>query len=372
MPFLCHNNQTDPIITSQQLMAASTAISSESNLSAAPEENDEHEHGSATTFSAIPIDVLVSHILTRLDGRTLASASLASRHLRHLSSHLWSHICLSATWPSTSTSPSLRRLILSAYPGGPRSFFSDCTSPLLPLSSSSSSFPPSERLISAVDIRHADTLLFSRSQETDTSTGWFRCSPFRVDMLDPKESVPTRVPHPEDDAACRALAEEMSLSWIVADPAARIRAADLSSGRPVSVRRHWLSGEVELKFAAVLAGIKKKGPAEYVEFAMAVTCAMAEEEGGGMQVREVSLRAEDMEGKQTTGKDGMAILQRALEGKRGKTSREEEGKRRYEEYLERKRERKDRKVRAEKRMDRLCFCVGASIFALLCLLFICH
>lgn len=192
-------------------------------------------------------------------------------------------------------------------------------------------------------------------------------------MLDPKESVsvPTRVPHPEDDdVACRTLAEEVTLSWIVADPA-RPRAADLSSRRPVSVRRHWLSGEVEVKFAAVLTGIKKRGPTEYVEFAIVVTCARAEE-GGGMQVREVSLRVEDMEGTQVTGKDGLVILQRALEGKRGKIAMvEEEGKRRYEDYLERKKERKERRARAEKRMDRMCVAIGASILAAFCLLFIC-
>lgn len=187
-------------------------------------------------------------------------------------------------------------------------------------------------------------------------------------MLDPKESVPTLVG--DDGGACDSIAVGMQLSWIVADPARR-RAADLSSGRALWVRRHWLSGEVEARFAAVLRG-EERGPREYVEFGMVVTlCAAEEGRGGMMHVREVSMRAEDMEGKDVKGREGVVILARALEGERGRTGREEVGRRRYEEYLERKREWRERKATSEKRLDGVCLAAGASLLAALCFYLLC-
>uniref|UniRef100_A0A2N9HTV9 Uncharacterized protein n=1 Tax=Fagus sylvatica TaxID=28930 RepID=A0A2N9HTV9_FAGSY len=53
-----------------------------------------------------------------------------------------------------------------------------------------SSIPLSTELISAVDVRYKDELIFSKVQETEAETGWFLCSPFRVDLLGQKESNP--------------------------------------------------------------------------------------------------------------------------------------------------------------------------------------
>ncbi|XP_057971033.1 probable F-box protein At2g36090 [Malania oleifera] len=321
------------------------------------------DEGGATTISALHPDILLTHILTRLDGPTLASASCASSQLRAISSraHLWTDICHSM-WPSTAALR-LRRLI-AAYPGGPRSFFSDCFPLLPPVNSKYSGRPsPPPGLISAVDIRHLGELIFSRVQETETESGWFRCSPFRIDLVGPKDVVATSVRMPDGDGEWRSLAEDLELSWIVADAAGR-RAANLSSHKAVAVERHWLSGEVRVRFAMVVAG---------VEFGTVVTCCGGAE-GGELQVREVSLVAEDMEGTHLKGRESMVILQRALEGKKGRgkgVGREEEGRRRYREYLEMKRERRERKVRAEDRMDKLCVVFGASIFLTSCFFFLC-
>ncbi|KAF3439438.1 hypothetical protein FNV43_RR17716 [Rhamnella rubrinervis] len=327
------------------------------------------DHGGSTTISAVHPDVIQAHILTRLDGPTLASTSCASSQLHTLSDQdqLWRHICTS-TWPSIDQ-PRLQHLI-STFPAGHRSFFSDSFPVLDHLSSPDTSSPdpsspPTTELISAVDIFYKDTPIFSKIQETQTETGWFLCSPFRVQLLDPKESVPTPIRHVGDDnddgVWLEHLEENLTLSWIMIDPA-RKRAANLSSRKPVSVERHWLTGEVQLRYGTIM---KALGSGEEVQCAMVVTCGEGEELGGKLQVREVSLVVEDMEGKHLSGKDSLGILENAVEGGKRKKGKEMEGKERFEEYMERKRERRERKARREKLMDLGCIVTGVSMFVCL-------
>lgn len=195
----------------------------------------------------------------------------------------------------------------------------------------------------------------------ETVTGWFRCSPFRVDLLGPKETVVTPIRRPSHEDTCRDLVADLELSWIVVDPEAA-RAVNVSSFRPVSVERQWLSGEVQVRYAAVAGNVM---------CGVVVTCAGA---GHVLHVTEVSLKMEDMDGIHLNGRDSLVILQRGLEGKRGNSckgevGREEEGRRRYLEYLERKRERRERKLRREGRLDMMCVAFGISIFATLFYLF---
>ncbi|KAM1048539.1 hypothetical protein ACFX2C_027742 [Malus domestica] len=53
------------------------------------------------------------------------------------------------------------------------------------------------------------------------------------------------------------------------------------------VQRHWLIGEIQLRFVTILAG-EKKG--EYVQCSTAVTCKMTK--CGELHVREVSMHME--------------------------------------------------------------------------------
>jgi hypothetical protein len=82
------------------------------------------DQGGATAISDVHHDIIQTHILTRLDGPTLATTACASSHLHALSTEeeLWRNIC-SATWPSIDH-PRVRHVI-SSFPGGHRSFFSD-------------------------------------------------------------------------------------------------------------------------------------------------------------------------------------------------------------------------------------------------------
>lgn len=190
-------------------------------------------------------------------------------------------------------------------------------------------------LISAVDIFHREGLVFSKVVETETVTGWFRCSPFRVDLLDTKDVIKYPVVGDENNVTCHDLGEELRLSWILIDPASH-RAVNVSSGKAVAVQRHWLSGEVKARFTTVVYG----ETATALEVALcSVVVKLAEE---SMEVREVSLQVEDMDGKHVNGRDSLVILQKALEGgRKWKGVGEGEG---YREFVKKKkRGRKERR-----------------------------
>lgn len=320
------------------------------------------DQGGGTAISTVHPDIIQTHILTRLDGPTLASVACASSQLQAFSTEekLWRDICF-ATWPSIDHP--LVRNVISSFPSGHRSFFSD-SFPALDHRSPAPKNPhrqslPSE-LISAVDIHYKHELIFSKVQESDAETEWFLCSPFRVDLLDEKESVRTPIRHAgESEASLKHLEENLTLTWIVIDPAQNC-AANVSSRRPVSVKQNWLTGEIQLRFATIMAGEMLPTSSELVQFGMVVTC--GGKVGGELQVREVSLQMEDMEGKYMNGRDSLVILQAAMATGRRKKERRGEGKERFEEYLEMKRERRERKQKRERALDLLCIFTGVTIF----------
>ncbi|KAJ6708218.1 F-BOX PLANT-LIKE PROTEIN [Salix viminalis] len=312
------------------------------------------------TISDLQPDILQTHIFTLLDGQTLAATACASSELYALSTEdkLWRDICTSS-WPSIND-PDVSSII-STFSSGNRSFFSD-SFPLLHHHHHSSSFltASTEYFVSAVDIYYKNVPIFSKVARTETLTDWFKCSPLRVDLLGPKESVQTSIQYQtgEKDSSVKQLEENITLSWILIDPKRR-RAMNLSSGGPVSAQRHWLTGEVVVKFATIMAG--DGGEKEFVECGVVVCC--GEKEGGAMEVREVSLVMEDMEGRSLSGKESLVILQEALErGERRKKKSGTEGKGRYEDFVEMKRERKERKQRLEKVLDMVCIVTGIAIF----------
>ncbi|CAI0544125.1 unnamed protein product [Linum tenue] len=320
---------------------------------------------SSATISAVHHDVLRSHILNRLDGPALAALSSASPDLRSTIStddELWRNIC-AATWPSVNN-PELSSLI-PTFNHGYRSFFSD-SFPAIHLSGGAATGNPDPEitgLISAVDIYYGDSPIFSKVTETETVTSWFQTAPFRIELLEAKEVVPTATAaagKEAEDAWLRQLEENLRVSWIVIDPAGR-RSANLSSGVAVAARHHWLTGEVQVKFSTVAAEGAEGEGGEAAECGVVVTC--GGEEGGEVHVRDIYLGMEDMEGRSLCGRDSLGILRGAMEGeRRRRVETREEGKEKYERFLERKREWKRRVERREKVLDTLCVATGVAFF----------
>ncbi|CAL0303998.1 unnamed protein product [Lupinus luteus] len=277
------------------------------------ETENKNTASSTSTITAVHPDIIHTHILTRLDGATLSTAASVSTHLRHLCSgeDIWKNICTS-TWPSL-MDPTICHVI-STFRYGHRSIFSDAYpslhhySPSPPNHRRSSPFP--EELISAVDIYYKGNPIFSRVQRTETSENLFLTSPLCFEVLEPNEFIKTPVNFVrKDEEWMSQLQESFTLSWILIDPIQK-RAANVSSRRPVSVKRHWLTRDLEIVYAVVMAGEKGRST-EKVQCMVKVTC--CGKVGGELHVKEVNLVMEDMDGKQVIGKKGVMILQRAME-----------------------------------------------------------
>ncbi|KAJ9558725.1 hypothetical protein OSB04_013339 [Centaurea solstitialis] len=303
-------------------------------------------------------EIIQTHILTRLDGQTLSAAACVSSQLRSLCSddQLWSDIC-SSNWPSTDH-PLVRQAI-SNFPSGHRSFFSDSfPSPSHRLTTTTTTTPP--QIISAVDLRYHGELVFSKVESTDTApdSEWFRSAPFRIDLLEPKEIVPSEVKFSGDDREMQTdLEKNITLSWIVIDPTGN-RAVNVSSVEPVSVQRNWLTDDIELTFAVVAAVDDGHHDEEHVSCNIEVTCGV--KEGSG----EVYVSGWDLDGKCLSGEGSMVILQGLTAGQR--RSRRYDGgggvdqKERYEEFVERGKKRKEERERRERRLDMVCVASGMA------------
>ncbi|GMI92267.1 hypothetical protein like AT2G27310 [Hibiscus trionum] len=317
------------------------------------------------TIAVLHSDIIRALILTRLDGPNLASTACVSSHLRSLSTeeNLWRDICYS-TWPSVNQ-PRIQQVI-STFPSGHRSFFSDAFPfpDLQPLKLSVSSLPLATELISAVDIYYQGKPICSKVVEMETSSNWFLSSPFRVDLLGPNDPAPmSHVKHGNcnDDTWLKHLEENLSLSWIVID-VARKKAVNMSGERAVWVQRHWLTGNVQVRFGTVMEGDGRWGSSkDLVECGVVVTCGEIQNEGEGMHVREVSMRMEDMDGKGLSGEESLVILQRVIEsGRSWKRRKGKGGEVKYEEFEESKRQRKERNERKDRISDLICI---LSIFS---------
>ncbi|XP_044482018.1 F-box protein At3g44326-like [Mangifera indica] len=291
------------------------------------------------SITTVHPDVIQNHILTKLDGQTLVVTASASSQLRSLSlqGNLWRQICTSS-WPSTNN-PRVQTLI-STFPAAHRSFFSD-SFPVLDCQIrksyskhaadqfDDSSVLDTTELISAVDIHYQNNPILSKVVETETVTGWFQFPPFRIDLLDEKQLVPTPIKFAsETEALIKQLEENLSLSWIIIYSNGR-RAVNLSSGWPISVEQHWLTREVHVKYAAVVVGSnhgrwwRSWSTREFVECEVTVT--VRGEEGGEMSVREVYMQMKDLEERNLNGRESLVILQRAV-GMGKRSGRREVGK----------------------------------------------
>ncbi|KAI3508776.1 hypothetical protein L1887_23790 [Cichorium endivia] len=277
----------------------------------------------ATTLFDIHPAIIQTQILPRLDGPSLLSTATTSKYFYQLCAHedLWSHICKSI-WPSI-TDPRLHEII-STFPAGHRSFFQDSFPALVAdiynqdsLHLSRSSHPWPSQLISAVDIRYQDEIIYSRLEFTDTSDE-FLSSVLRITLNNDLKSKPgpgilgsidLKVDEfaGADEATFSHLEESLSLNWILIDPT-RKRAGNLSSIKPISTRQGWITNQTYLVYAIVLPGCD---PNKVVQCRIQVVLAVAAG-GVGLHVKEVMLELLDLDFRRLKGRDFLVISQGAL------------------------------------------------------------
>ncbi|KAI3758241.1 hypothetical protein L6452_05795 [Arctium lappa] len=282
-----------------------------------------------TTLADIHPHIIQTHILPRLDGPSLSNTAAASSNLQALCSdqHLWADVC-NSTWPSTNHPP-LHHLI-SSFPDGHRSFFDDSFPVLVaevnhrnrPRSCSKSQpdhshhhhhLWPSE-LISAIDIRYQNDVIFSRVEITDTTNDDFLSPAFRIELNNdavPGNFQPIDLKVDElagaDQETLSHLKESVTLNWILIDPTLK-RAGNLSSIKAVSARQDWMSNETLLRYVTVLPGSEAN---EVVQCRIELVLG-AGKGGVGLYVKEVSLKLQDLDCSCLNGREFLVITQGAL------------------------------------------------------------
>lgn len=322
------------------------------------------DHGGATPFTGIHPDIIQSHILNRLDGPALAATSCASAELLSLCSgdHLWKDIC-NSTWPSTAD---LRVVhTVSTFPSGHRSFYSDAFPAFRHHQSMEAGrVSDTSELISAVDIYYDGALIYSKVLVTEARSTWFLSTPFRLELLDKKEMValPLKLDGGGESSCITRAEEKLRVSWILIDPAKR-RAVNVASRAAVEAGRHWLSDDIQLRYASVV----EADGGEMVSCLVAVTC--EGKEGELLRVKEVSMQVEETEGKLLTGAESLRILAAAMEGGRRRSDAKLE-REVYESFLRVKMRCRERKVRRERGVDLACAATGISIFFAFVVLFL--
>lgn len=267
----------------------------------------------ATTIDTLHSDIIESHILTKVDGPSLASLASTCNLLHSLCSEesLWKHIC-DSTWNSVKH-PLVQRTI-SSFPGGYRSFYSD-SFPVLRASSSRGSLGgqvDTTELISAVDLRYGNDPVYSKVKVTDTNVSSFAGSLFYIDLIDHRENVEMPITYQGDDNILMSkLEDNLTLSWIVIDPMLK-RAANVSSLKPVSVQPNCDKTGIEVTYAIILSG-----DCCGIDTAESVECRLVAkfccEKGHSIELRELSLCLVDMVRSRLNGEMSFRILKEAME-----------------------------------------------------------
>ncbi|GJW09525.1 F-box protein-like protein [Tanacetum coccineum] len=268
-----------------------------------------------TSFEDIHRDITQTHILPLLDGPSLSKASSVSSYLQSLCSdhNLWSHISKS-TWPSV-TDPRVDDVI-STFPSRHRSFYND-SYPSLMIDPSSKKDTSSSRynlnmscdkLISAIDIRYQDEIIYSQVKVTDMCADNMS-SGLKIQLHGISQTIDLTVDESvgADKATLLHLKESLTLNWILIDHALK-RAGNFSSIKPVSVKQDWSTNETHVRYVTILPG---RDLNEIVKCRIHVTLGVGKR-GVGLHVKEVMLKLEDLDCKCLNGRDFLVVMQRAI------------------------------------------------------------
>nr|GEY76870.1 F-box protein At2g27310-like [Tanacetum cinerariifolium] len=276
-----------------------------------------------TSFEDIHPDIIHTHILPLLDGPSLSNTSYVSHNLQSICSdhHLWSRISKS-TWPSI-IDPRVDDVI-STFPSRHRSFYNDSYPSLIidakhaNLSYSCSTSKkdtsscylnsPCHKLISAVDIRYQDDIIYSQIQVTDMSANNLS-SGLEIELPGISQTIDLTVDEiaGADKATLLDLKESLILNWILIDPALK-RAGNYSSIKPVSVKPDWATNETHVRYVTILPG---RDPNEIVKCRIHVALGVGKR-GVGLHAKDVTLKLEDLDANCINRRDFLVVMQRAI------------------------------------------------------------
>uniref|UniRef100_A0A7C9ERG2 F-box domain-containing protein n=1 Tax=Opuntia streptacantha TaxID=393608 RepID=A0A7C9ERG2_OPUST len=355
--------------------------------------------------SACPLSSDIFYdILRRLDGATLASAACVCASFSTISreERIWEDVCYSL-WPSTNRDD-VRNLIRSM--GGFRKFYADCY-PLIvnkdfilhpwdsyleyPLEwpeadyyeefEEYESISPSD-FVSLVDLRYKDRPILSEVlwgiSESDVLNNWFYNSPCRIDLLghstgseeagklilstgDGLPPIYSVDSERKEGKLGKDLLDRIRLSWIVVNIKTK-QAVNISSWIPLGVQRHWPTDKDFLvRFGSVLPADDVL-PCQVVECLILAKFRMVEDTPSGcmgLELTEVSMQLEDVEGSHVNGRNSLMVLKKAFNCSKSQNfSKVVEC---CDLYSRVRSEIKEEKMRNESRIDRLCILSGITV-----------
>ncbi|KAK1432157.1 hypothetical protein QVD17_09049 [Tagetes erecta] len=297
----------------------------------------------STTLGDVHPDIVHTHILPQLDGRSLSTFATVSSYLHTLCSdhNLWSQIC-KCTWPSI-THPHVDAII-STFPERHKSFFHDSFPSLIVNVNNrhlhlSTHHPWPPQLISTVDIRYQSNVIYSTVHFIDTTADHFLSSELLVIL---KEDANRPIKVEVDEETLSNLKQSLTLNWILIDPMMK-RAGNLSSIKPFSVKKDLVANETRVQYDTVLPGCDRN---EMVQCRIQVVL------GVGGVVKEVVMKLTDLDRRCLNGSEFLVVSRTAISGGNNVTRKvvvdDEERWRSRREFKEMKRERRESLAMKEK------------------------
>ncbi|GLJ55202.1 hypothetical protein SUGI_1184540 [Cryptomeria japonica] len=327
---------------------------------------------------------LITEILGRVDGITLANAGCASSHFRSIArqENIWEEACYSM-WPSTKN-PYIKQLISSSL-GGFRNFYASCF-PFIAYDETSESNPrcnwlktlgdanPSD-FVFLVDVQYKNKLIYSQVlwgiPATEDFEGWFSNCPFRIDLIEFDEDhtsldeLTTIVPDKPRKGSefWMHLMENIKLSWILINKITG-KAANLSSWSPLVGQRHWPSDKDSVICFGSIIPAYSILPCKAVQCKFVMKFRASQSDHTNLKITELSMQMEDIMGDHVNGRNSLLILERALYCRRSK--RQKKVLESCEKYLRERSTLKEAKMRKECHLDILFTLTGIVAYASVC------
>lgn len=164
-------------------------------------------------------------------------------------------------------------------------------------------------IISVVDIRYDNDIIYSSVKVTDTSSADFFSSGLKIELPGVSNIIDLTVDEiaGADKATLLHLKESLTLNWILIDPALK-RAGNFSSIKPVSAKQDWATNETHVRYVTILPG---RDSNEIVKCRIHLTLDVGKG-GKGLHVKEVMLNLEDLHYNCLNGRDFLVTMQGAI------------------------------------------------------------
>lgn len=258
-------------------------------------------------LSTLNADIIRTHILTRVDGKTLISIAATCSRLRDIvqEGEVWAKLCHS-TWPSTK-SPILRHVMRSF----PHTVFRDVVSLRRPihttcLRNAQKYVERMPRLISAVDLYYMGKPVLSAVGVTETMGEGLLREILKLEIsVEKEEEVGTGLTRPlsgEYEELCD-LERGLGLSWIVIDESGRRAVNVCKMMCPI------ITGYYQHDFIMLFKG-RIEGRRKW--YKVWVTLTFDGEEGEELKFKDGWLEMESVGGRRVEGREGLVILGRTL------------------------------------------------------------